>query len=175
MKAALTWALLVLWAVLIVASLWVYSQRQLSDFDPLFTLSTAAASQNFDSRFTTLLAQSGIGPGSVVHINSASACVCDSLTASHQAELNSRLSAHGYKLETLKLEKHALIASFLSSVPALAVVDPTGNLRYVGPYSEGYGCLTGRTFVDKITALASSGFSAGAVVQSDAKGCYCKV
>ncbi|GGF59621.1 hypothetical protein GCM10011338_09830 [Alteromonas lipolytica] len=163
----------VVWAVGILSLLAFASVNQISAFDPEHSLAQAAAQPDFDQRFANELKAAGIAAGTLVHISSAGRCYCDELTESHRDELSAELKQQGYQLAQLSLAEHPAITRFVNHYPALAVVDNAGQLRYLGPYAIGYGCITGKNLVAEIRQLATASRYYGASINSDVKGCFC--
>ena len=163
-----------IWALAILVFLGFASVSQIKSFDPENILGQAASQPEFDSLFAGELAQAGISPGTLVHIQSANRCYCNQLTETHREELAVELQEEGFQLAQLSLNEHPAISQFVGHFPALAVVDNNGQLRYLGPYAMGYGCFTGKNLVAKITQLATSAEYYGAQVNSEVKGCFCK-
>ena len=61
----------------------------------------------------------------------------------------------------------------IPAVPALIILDEHSNLRYLGPYATGYGCFTGKDLVDQIVGYTTQSPYNGAVINTDAEGCFC--
>ncbi|GGW84400.1 DUF6436 domain-containing protein [Alteromonas halophila] len=173
MPGWLKWALLSLWALSLLAGMLLYSQRQLTDFDPSLALSQAAASPTFDAAFVELLKDNGVKPGSIVHLQSDAGCYCNQLTAPHKRQLSARLGEN-YQLKQISLDASPALQNLITAFPAVAIVDKQGVLRYLGPYATGYGCFTGATLVDFIARAATATTSPGAIINAQATGCFCQ-
>lgn len=156
-----------------LVALLLHGQQQISEFDPNGTLLFASTSPQFDDDVTELLKAHNVQANSIVHIGSGSSCYCDSLSTPHQSQLLSKLEARNYQLASLTIESIPELQKLLSAVPALMVVDEHYQLRYIGPYATGYGCFTGKDLVDQVVAYAQQTPYQGAVVNADAKGCFC--
>lgn len=174
MSAPLRWVLLVTWAVLLLLGLMVYSQRQLSFFDPQGILLHASTNATFDETVVRALKNQGITGASIVHVGPKNDCYCDTLTKPHQAQLQAKLRVKGYRATQLNLEHAPELKALISSVPALIIIDSHAQLRYLGPYAIGYGCLTGNTLVEAISQYASARPYPGAIINADASGCFCQ-
>ncbi|MEW9797948.1 DUF6436 domain-containing protein [Alteromonas sp. CYL-A6] len=172
MSVYLKWGALALWAGALSVGMLLYSQQQLTLFDPDQRLLQAAARPDFDQQVVATLEASGIAAGSVVHFQRKDSCFCNTLTEPHQTQLASTLSEQGYQLSVVDIDSAPALASLIPSTPAVAVVSQTGELRYLGPYATGYGCFTGKTLVDTIARYASLTLP-GAVINADAEGCFC--
>ena len=175
MPGWLKWGLLALWALSLLAGMLLYSQRQLSEFDPGMTLSQAAASPDFDARFVTLLETQGVQPGSIVHLQKDTGCYCNQLTDPHTRQLAASLEKDQFRFRRLSLDTVPELKALIPTFPAVAVVDKQRKLRYLGPYATGYGCFTGATLVESIAHIATSEKSLGAVINTSAEGCFCAV
>lgn len=171
MKNFAAW-LLGAWAMLLTVGLWLYSLNQLRPFDPHQQLAQAAASAGFDRTFADLLHKEGIGPGSLVHLTTTRTCYCDTLSSGHGESLLSALPEESYQLKTLIVDPISDLGKLVPSIPALAVIGQDGNLKYLGPYAVGYGCLSGNTLSKLILSQLASVLP-GALINTDASGCFC--
>ena len=172
MRTRWGWALLMLWAVSLLTALLVYGQRQLSLFDPdgnLLHLTTAA---EFDTQLVKVLNQASIKAGTIVHIGTSSRCYCESLTTPHQSELLNKLGT-SYEMVRVNVEDVPELKKMIPAVPALIILDEHSHLRYLGPYATGYGCFTGKDLVDQIVGYTTQSPYNGAVINTDAEGCFC--
>lgn len=172
MKAALGYVLIACWACALLGGMWLYSRTQLSEFDPALQLNSAAAEPGFDERVVEALIAAGATPGSVIHFARRQNCFCETLTQPHRQQLLSALA--GFSAITLDPDNIAFLSAFLSHTPAVAVIDRQRRLRYLGPYAQGYGCMTGRTFVEAIISSVTTRYNPAAVVNSNATGCFCQ-
>ncbi len=174
MKAWLGYTLVLLWAGSLLLGLWLYSDNQLNRFDPQLQLNTAAASPEFDRQAVEALIQSGVNLPAIVHVSAGPDCFCESLSASHRAQLDHALPT--FTLHTMLADKlPGSLGSVLKMAPAVLVVDAQGQLRYLGPYDLGYGCVTGQTLIDSIVAKAQGTYQPAGAVVSQARGCFCSV
>ena len=173
MTKGLSWALLALWASSLLAAMLVYGQRQLSEFDPDGILLHHSTSPTFDSDFTQLLKNSNVPSASIIHVGSSESCYCESLTAPHQTQLLNRLGESQYGVVDIALDTVKGLSNIITTVPALIVIDENYQLRYVGPYATGYGCFTGKNLVDQVVSYTHQLPYNGAIINSDATGCFC--
>ena len=163
-----------LWGSAIVVGLWLYGQDQITDFDPNGRLYSSASQPNFDQNVVDSLYKLGVTKASIVHLESQQHCYCNELSEIHQSELVQELSGAGYNLVKVNIENDPVLTAALSTFPALAIIDENDQLRYLGPYATGYGCFTGDDDLTKFVGrLALQESVLGAVVNSDAEGCYC--
>lgn len=174
MPGWLRWGLLALWALGLLVAMLAYSQTQLQLFDPAMTLSQAASGPTFDDDFVKLLEAEGVGPGSIVHLESSAGCYCNSLTAPHVRQLSAALDEN-YQLHRLSVDTAPRLQPLITTFPAVAVIDKQRRLRYLGPYASGYGCFTGKTLVEVIARTATAQSPLGAMVNTTAEGCFCSV
>ena len=173
-KAFWGYALLGVWACSIVGGLLIYSEKQLRPFDPQLVLTDAALQKDFDQRVSTMLIEAGAAPGSVVRLTHSQYCYCDTLVGAHQTDLLDELGRDHYANITLQLDSSPDLAAFIPSYPALAILDENAKLRYLGPYAKGYGCFNGKTLINQIVSLTQSEDYYGAVINTDANGCFCQ-
>ncbi|WP_269518533.1 DUF6436 domain-containing protein [Alteromonas sp. BMJM2] len=173
MTKGLSWALLALWASGLLAAMLVYSQRQLSEFDPDGILLHHSTSPTFDSELLQLLKDSNVPSASIIHVGSSESCYCETLTAPHQTQLLNRLGESQYGVVDIALDTVKGLSNIITTVPALIVIDENYQLRYVGPYATGYGCFTGKNLVDQVVSYTHQLPYNGAIINSDATGCFC--
>jgi hypothetical protein len=173
MTKGLSWALLALWASSVLAAMLVYGQRQLSEFDPDGILLHHSTSPTFDSELTQLLKNNNVPSASIIHIGSSESCYCETLTAPHQTQLLNRLGESQYGVVNIALDTVKGLSNIITTVPALIVIDENYQLRYVGPYATGYGCFTGKNLVDQVVSYTHQLPYNGAIINSDATGCFC--
>lgn len=167
-----SWLLLVLWAVGLLTALLVYGQRQLSEFDPNGELLHRTTAPDFDASLVALLKKQDIQPGSIIHVGTQSRCYCDTLTTPHQSQLHLKLGDDFHQVR-LNVEDVPELAAMLEAVPALIVLDKQEQLRYLGPYATGYGCFTGKNLVQQVVSYTTQLPYSGAVINTDATGCFC--
>lgn len=167
-----SWLLLVLWAIGLLCALLAYGQRQLSDFDPDGELLHRTTAPDFDASLVAILEKQGIQPGSVIHVGTQYRCYCDTLTTPHQTQLTAKLGSN-FRQVRLIVEDVPELATMLEAVPALIVLDKQNQLRYLGPYATGYGCFTGKNLVEQVVSYTTQLPYAGAVINTDATGCFC--
>lgn len=173
MTKGLSWALLALWASSLLAAMLVYGQRQLSEFDPDDILLHHSTSPSFDTELAQLLKEGNIPRASIIHVGSSGSCYCESLTTAHQTQLLNRLGESNYSVVNITLDTVKGLGNIITAVPALIVIDEHYQLRYVGPYATGYGCFTGKNLVDQVVSYTHQLPYNGAIINSDATGCFC--
>lgn len=167
------WGLLAVWSVALMVGLWFYGDDKIVPFDPDLRLNRAAASEDFDDQFVHSLISAGVKPGSLVHIQAATPCYCNTFSGIHQQALTQLLANDGYQLVKLNIKDVPALNLWISTFPALAVIDMKGKLRYLGPYATGIGCFTGDNLVNNIAAIVQQPQPLGALINSEAQGCYC--
>ena len=170
-RKGLVWAGLAVWAVGLLAGLWLHSKQQLTAFDPQQVLASAASQPGFDDRFVLRLSQAGVAAGSIVHIQPAESCYCNSLTQIHKQELATALP--DFTVKNITPAQLGEAAALLAALPALAIIDKDNQLRYLGPYATGFGCLTGNTLISQITSMVNHPVSDMATIVTDVSGCFC--
>ncbi|APD84746.1 thioredoxin [Alteromonas sp. Mex14] len=167
-----SWLLLILWAIGLLCALLVYGQRQLSEFDPNGELLHRTTAPDFDATLVAILEKQDIQPGSIIHVGTQSRCYCDTLTKPHQSQLLAKIG-DDYHQVRLNVEDIPELAAMLEALPALIVLDKHKQLRYLGPYATGYGCFTGKNLVEQVVNYTTQLPYAGAVINTDATGCFC--
>ncbi|WP_018984447.1 DUF6436 domain-containing protein [Salinimonas chungwhensis] len=172
MKQRGWWILVGLWFTACASGLGYYSISHIQTFDPHLTLNQAAAGQDFDKQLSATLAQAAVLPGTLLHIRPEGECYCDTLARTHLRALGEALPS--YSIKSMSVSSLPGVSRWLTRLPALALLDKNGEVRYLGPYALGAGCFSGNTLETRIIALANSSLrSPGAVVISDATGCFC--
>lgn len=105
-------------------------------------------------------------------------CLCRFFTNQHAADLSSRAAALGYHryqagddFLSMELALSLPTDSFPSSPgPLLALTGADGQIRYLGPYSDGLRCTSANSLVDDWLPLSRP----GRILQVDANSCQCK-
>ncbi|MBU2980058.1 DUF6436 domain-containing protein [Alteromonas sp. C1M14] len=156
-----------------MSGLLLYGNNKIIPFDPQFSLNSAAAKDGFDEQFARRLIQAGIKPGSLVHLETHAPCYCNTLSHIHQQVLVQLLEKNHYQLVKLNIHEVPDLMPWVPSFPALAVLDMEGKLRYLGPYATGIGCFTGDDLVNDIADIVKQPAPLGAIINSEAQGCYC--
>tara|TARA_E500000331_G_C16859592_1_gene541363 strand:- start:71 stop:598 length:528 start_codon:yes stop_codon:yes gene_type:complete len=173
-KKKVGYVLVLMWAGSLLTGLWLYSDKQLTAFDPDLRLNTAAANPAFDSQIVTALIKAGVKTPAIVHLNNQNDCFCERLSIPHQVQLNEALP--DFTLHTMTID--ALpdnLSKLFAMTPAVVVIDAQSRLRYLGPYALGYGCVTGKTLLGTIAEKAQGDYQPAGAVISQAQGCFCDV
>ncbi len=131
---------------------------------------------NWGADWQDWLDQQPIEHPALVHLMPGG-CLCRFFTAGHAAELSARADTLGYHRyqagdnflsEALAVPLHT--RSFPQSPgPMLALTGVDGQIRYLGPYSDGLRCTTANSLVDDWLPLTRL----GQVLQVDANSCQC--
>jgi hypothetical protein len=165
-------ALLLCWLGGILGLLAWFAQAQMHWFDPQQRLASAAADLQFDAALVRQVQQQSPDLRmAVVHFRQQD-CMCDGLAQAHSLAIDQQLRSKGFHSEEMLLNPTNPLNQFIPSTPAVAVFNEQAQLIYLGPYSVGLGCISGAGLVDKIVSSASIPYI-GALINSDAKGCYC--
>ncbi|MEX0624029.1 DUF6436 domain-containing protein [Saccharospirillum sp.] len=125
----------------------------------------------------TWLDQQPIEHPAMVHLM-PEGCLCRFFTGQHAADLSIRADALGYQryqagddFLSTELAQLLLTPSFPNSPgPMLALTGADGQIRYLGPYSDGLRCTTANSLVDDWLPLSRP----GRVLQVDANSCQCE-
>lgn len=166
--------LVALWGVTCLAGLLLLSIRQLEDFDPESKLSLAIADMAFEQKFISQLQENTSSiEQSIIHF-SDNHCFCGTIAQPHIARLSRDMVANGFHNIHININTRPEFASFVPSTPAVAIVGALKELIYLGPYSEGYGCLQGTGLVDALLPKINSQAVENTLLITDAKGCYCQ-
>lgn len=103
-------------------------------------------------------------------------CLCRWFVRDHASELSEKASQLGYQVyQTSALlagEEAQLVTrpvDFASPGPLMILTNSSGEVRYLGPYSDGLRCNAETSLVDQWLPLDLR----GQVVQLDANGCVC--
>lgn len=128
----------------------------------------------FDGRFITFVSKTiGNHFPSVIHFSQED-CFCSKVADPHIASVTELAAQLGYKNHFITLNRGNNL--FIPSVPAVAVIDKTGKLTYLGPYSTGMFCLKGKGIVEQfIKKTHTQNNPLGATILTDAEGCYCNL
>lgn len=157
-----------------LAGLLMLSVDQLDEFDPESKLSLAIADIEFEQNLVNQLQKnySSIGQ-SIIHFSNNN-CFCETLAQSHITRLSNDMVDNGFRNIHIDITIFPEFARFVPSTPAVAIVGALKELIYLGPYSEGYGCLQGTGLVDAILPKINSTVAENTILITDAKGCYCQ-
>jgi hypothetical protein len=148
--------------------------QQLVDYDPRLKLSNAIADTNFERQLIQALHQTqGVSKKSIIHFNRDD-CFCQFVASEHIQALSNKLIQKGFESIHINLQKQPELKRFIPSTPSLVIIGEQQELIYLGPYAEGYGCLTGTSLVDNIIQKAFTDELENAVFVTEAKGCYCQ-
>lgn len=170
----------VIWLVAMVAAFWWFEARYLRPFSDRMTL--------FDGTELRLPAELA-GPGEIrlVHFRDPT-CPCNVGNQQHLAELMERYTARGVTFhvvqkpgrdERLPDTLNALQpitgltgSDNLPASPAVAIWNRRGELAYFGPYSSGFTCTSGNSFIEPVLDALLDGRK---VVANNnlASGCFC--
>lgn len=104
-------------------------------------------------------------------------CLCRFFTIGHASELTEQARALGYNRyqagdSFLQGDLAVMIQTRTfpqSPGPLLALTDRDGQLRYLGPYSDGLTCTSANSLVDDWLPLSRP----GQILQVDANSCQC--
>jgi len=170
-----------LWGAAMLAAFWWFEARYLRPFESERTALFSG------EKLTLPEALTGPGPIRVVHFWDP-ACPCNAGNQQHLAELMQRFGARGVQFYVLQKPgsrgrlpdplsglqpldalpgSHGLPAS-----PAVGIWDGSGQLAYIGPYSEGAVCNSSNSFVEPILDAVLAGRQVKAT-HSLAVGCFC--
>jgi hypothetical protein len=163
-----------IWCVACLAGLLFLSVSQLDEFDPESKLSMAIADIGFEQKFIQQLQKnhSSIGQ-SIIHFSDNN-CFCETIAQSHIARLSNDMVDNGFHNVHINIKTLPEFAHFIPSTPAVAIIGALKELIYLGPYSEGYGCLKGTGLVDALLPKINSTTMENTILITDAKGCYCQ-
>ncbi|MGJ8680637.1 DUF6436 domain-containing protein [Paraglaciecola sp.] len=149
--------------------------QQLVDFDPDLKLSAAISDIKFEQKLVQAIGQSHQLPNkTVVHFINED-CFCQIVSSSHINNLSSQLNDEGFQNIYIDLQKNPILREIIPSSPSIAIIGAQQELIYLGPYAEGYGCLTGTSLVDNIIQKVFSKKIENSVLITEAQGCYCNI
>ncbi|MCQ4257915.1 DUF6436 domain-containing protein [Stutzerimonas stutzeri] len=169
------------WGGAMLAAFWWFEARYLRTFEgeraELFSGDNLALPE----------ALSGHGPVRLVHFWDP-ACPCNAGNQQHLAELMQRFATQGVSFYAMQkpgtrgqlpgqlagLESLDAVpgAASLPASPAVGIWDASGQLVYIGPYSEGAVCNSSNSFIEPILEAVLAGRQVNAT-HSLAVGCFC--
>jgi hypothetical protein len=160
-----------------LASLYLVSMSAFSItyFDHSSHLFNASESMDFDDYFTEK-ASSILGirhqdmKNVVLHISSRKPCLCEYISQRHIASVKNKANDQNKRYIDVNIESIPEFSRIIPSTPAIAIFDRKGNLSYLGGYSEGAGCFTGKGIAESFL-IKDAKF--GATIMTDSSGCYC--
>jgi hypothetical protein len=163
-----------IWCVACLAGLLILSVSQLQEFDPASKLSLAISDIEFEQKLVNQLQEkyNSIGQ-SIIHFSDNN-CFCGTLAQKHIAGLSNEMLNFGFRSIYIDIKANPEFARFVPSTPAVAIIGALKELIYLGPYSEGYGCLQGTGLVDALLPKINSIATENSILITDAKGCYCQ-
>jgi hypothetical protein len=162
-----------IWCVACLTGLLLLSVSQLDEFDPESKLSLAIADIGFEQAFVNQLQKEHDSIGqSIIHF-SDNDCFCETIAQNHIARLSNDMIDNGFHNIHINVNTLPEFAKFVPSTPAVAIIGALKELIYLGPYSEGYGCLKGTGLVDALLPKINSAAVENSILITDAKGCYC--
>lgn len=179
-KKLLAGLIAALWVLTMVAAFWWFEARYLRPFSERTAL--------FDGSVLQLPAELA-GPGTIrlVHFWDPT-CPCTVGNQQHLAELVARYDGQGVdfhavrkagtvgqlpdSLQALKTIDALPGSEQLPASPAVAIWDRQGRLAYFGPYSNGFSCTSGNSFIEPVLdALLQE--RQVAADNTLASGCFC--
>lgn len=170
---------ILLWGGALLTSLWWYKSRFVRPFSDSTSLFVGA-----ELEWPSLLTQ----PGNIrlVHFWEP-ACPCNGGNQQHLAEL---MQGYANTVDFYHVQKPGskghlppILASLqplplslpeqpIPASPAVAIFDPSGQLAYFGPYSEGAVCTSSNSFIEPVLDALAAGRSVAAG-NGLASGCFC--
>lgn len=169
------------WGGAMLAAFWWFEARYLRPFE-------GGRVELFSGKRLALPgALSGPGPIRLVHFWDP-ACPCNAGNQQHLAELQQRFANQGVSFYALQkpgsrgrlpdqlagmqtLDALPGAASLPAS-PAVGIWDASGQLVYIGPYSEGAVCNSSNSFIEPVLEAVLAGRQVNAT-NSLAVGCFC--
>ncbi|MCF2947640.1 DUF6436 domain-containing protein [Paraglaciecola aquimarina] len=149
------------------------SMQQLVEYDPNLKLSSAISDVTFEKQLLTIIKQSQpLSAKSAIHFTSEG-CFCQFVAGNHIQNLSKQLAEQGFENLYIDVNKHPQLKAIIPSTPSIAIIGSQNELIYLGPYAEGYGCITGTSLVDKVVEKVLTNSVEHAVLVTEAKGCYC--
>ena len=193
-------AAVVIWFIAASAIIYYVSITSLVEFDPKMKLSEAIMSLSFEHELVSLLNSTKYNDASqndssspdissqvqakIYHFFQGD-CYCERLASAHQSRLTRWSSQEGFSNINIDVKESRVLAKSIPSTPAVAVVNQQGELIYLGPYSRGAGCFADSGQIDDFLAAwiaqqntgkskqSAWQHSQNAIIDTDAKGCYC--
>lgn len=190
-----TWVAVLLWfASCSALVIWIGSANK-SAFDPSSKLAMAIMDLGFESALISAVSAPvaygrkvesfDSAGGKIFHITQGE-CFCEWLAQPHKNNLDKWSTQNAFSSYKVNLKQHPNLREFIPSTPAVLAVDEHGNLIYFGPYSRGSGCFASSGIIDErlkewqtqqlgnISPLLQNEMNLGAMIDTDASGCYCQ-
>ncbi len=187
-----TFALLGVWFAACSGLILWFGASAKSQFDPNLKLSQHLMSLSFEDKVvSTLLAASvsesktplgqdaQLHNGATIFHISQNSCYCDWLAQAHQNSLDKWAKQNDFASVHLNLHQARALQDLIPSTPAVVAIDENQELIYLGPYSRGSGCFTQSGKIDeqlanwKLNKASQAVYYGGAIIDTDASGCYC--
>jgi hypothetical protein len=164
--------IITLWAVVIVFGVLQIGSSRLIPFDPDLRFSQEISDLDFDLAFVGKLAPFiGREKAHIIHFEQGD-CMCEWIAKSHKNKIDALGKMQAMPSITIDLNVHPQFKDMIPATPAVAVIF-NGQLRYLGPYSAGLGCLNNKGPVNDVLAYTSRSVFANPIIVSDSEGCYC--
>lgn len=190
-----TWVAVLLWfASCSALVIWIGSANK-SAFDPSSKLAMAIMDLGFESALISAVSAPvvharkveslNIAEGKIFHITQGE-CYCEWLAQSHKNNLDKWSTENAFSSYEVNLNQHPNLRKFIPSTPAVLAVDDQGRLIYFGPYSRGSGCFASSGMIDErlkewqaqqtgtVSSALFNEMNLGAMIDTDASGCYCQ-
>lgn len=171
MKSSSTILLVSIWALLALGLVIYFASEKIKDFDPNGILTKRMGKIEADSQFRDKLRALGFKVEKGVFHFITSNCYCNFIASTHINSVNSLVLNKGYTNIQVDISLFPTLKNYIPSTPAVAVFNDTGTLAYLGPYSSGLYCAPSKGLVEKFIPAHKN--IIGAVVLTDARGCYC--
>lgn len=168
------WLALAVWLSVILGLLSWSSLSQLVVFDHTGNLYRASQVGDFETRIVEALEKlHGDSQKTVIHFGTND-CTCQWVAAPHIHSVKQLARQSGYQNLDVDIQGDLgqLFADFIPATPAIAIIDGTGALTYLGPYSTGIYCSAGEGIVERFIKQTHYP-NLGVVIPFDATGCYC--
>lgn len=168
------WALIFVWFVAAMGLLAYFAQLKLFEFDHDGRLWQQSNDDNFDVQvLSAVKSEFGVANGTLLHIFDLS-CACNRIAEEHVNSVKQLALENHLSIQDINIAQSPHLAGIIPSTPAVILIDESGSLSYLGPYSSGYSCTVGNGLIEPFIQQEHSN-RFGAMVVTDSKGCYCPV
>lgn len=171
MRSSLTVVVVSIWAIIALGLVIYFGTQKISDFDPNGLMTKKMNSIESDAQFRDELSELGFKVEKSVFHFTKDNCYCNFIASPHINSVNELVLEKGYQNIQVDISAFPTLTDYIPSTPAIAVFNEAGTLAYLGPYSSGLYCAPSKGLVEKFIPAKSN--IIGAVILTDARGCYC--
>lgn len=159
------------WIVITVLAAIYFIGAKLVMFDPMGKLEGMKSDEIIKA-----LASSGILKNenllnTVIHFTTPK-CRCEANSQEHKSLINIQAKKGGFSVVNIPISTS--IEHIIPSTPSAIIIGSSGELVYLGPYSEGIDCSSSNSLIKVVLDNYNKGYNAELIL-AQTKGCYCNV